>query len=106
MFDKTGKSWLLEINDNPSLDIFHSTDYMGGGGPKNISKVDLEVKSLALSSAIKIAKMSESKRTSFEEGYSYIKIFYQTAAVVNFNKLRELFYSVCLIKNRTYITSG
>ncbi len=64
MFDKSGKSWLLEINDNPSLDIFHSTDYMGGGGPKNISKVDLEVKSLALSSAIKIAKMSRAKRAA------------------------------------------
>ena len=65
MFDKSGKSWLLEINDNPSLDIFHSTDYMGGGGPKNISIVDLEVKSLALASAIKIVKMSRAKRAAF-----------------------------------------
>ena len=48
LFDVTGKAWLLEINDNPSLDVFHTTDYMGGGGPKILSKVDLEVKMLAV----------------------------------------------------------
>jgi tubulin polyglutamylase TTLL11 len=65
MFDSSGKAWLLEINDNPSLDIYHTTDYMGGGGPKVISKVDLEVKSIALGNAIKLAKMSPSKRAAF-----------------------------------------
>lgn len=62
LFEKSGKAWLLEINDNPSLDIFHSTDYMGGGGPKTTSVVDLEIKKCAVANAIKIAKMSEKKR--------------------------------------------
>jgi hypothetical protein len=53
------KAWLLEVNDNPSMDIFHeASDYMGGGGYKELSKVDLYVKQQALGDAIRIAKMS------------------------------------------------
>lgn len=43
MFDSTGKAWLLEINDNPSLDITHSAEYMFQRHA-TLSKVDLEIK--------------------------------------------------------------
>jgi tubulin polyglutamylase TTLL11 len=109
LFDSSGKAWLLEVNDNPSLDIFHTTDFMGGGGPKVQSKVDLEVKKCALGNSIKIAKMTEDKRVAKTEFSCYTRLCradFSSPALSIFRQLRELFYSLCLIKNKKFITSG
>ena len=41
LIDNQLKSWLLEINDNPSLYIYLEKDFMGGGVEKILSEVDL-----------------------------------------------------------------
>jgi len=51
--------YLLEINDHPSLDIYLEKDFMGGGGPKTLSKIDLHVKKTVLKDAIKVSKKKE-----------------------------------------------
>ena len=56
LIDSDLRAWLLEINDNPSLYIYLEKDYMGGGVEKEISQVDLDVKSLVVADAIKLAK--------------------------------------------------
>jgi hypothetical protein len=55
--------YLLEINDHPSLDIYLEKDFMGGGGPKTLSKIDLHVKKTVLKDAIKVTKKKESVET-------------------------------------------
>jgi hypothetical protein len=42
--DENLDCYLLEINDHPSLDIYLEKDFMGGGLPKSLSKIDLHVK--------------------------------------------------------------
>ena len=64
------RAWLLEINDNPSLYIYLEKDYMGGGVEKEISRVDLEVKSTVVTDAILLAK----KKESVEQFRSYKRI--------------------------------
>lgn len=56
LIDQNLKAWLLEVNDNPSLYIYLEKDYMGGGVEKEISRVDLEVKSKVVADAIGLAK--------------------------------------------------
>lgn len=58
LIDANLKAWLIEINDNPSLYIYLEKDFMGGGVEKEISPVDLEVKSKVVTDAIKLSKRS------------------------------------------------
>ena len=68
LIDENLKSWLLEVNDNPSLYIYLEKDYMGGGVEKEISRVDLDVKSEVVADAIELAK-----RTTFPETFKSYK---------------------------------
>ncbi len=54
--DENLDCYLLEINDHPSLDIYLEKDFMGGGLPKSLSKIDLHVKKTVIQDAIKVAK--------------------------------------------------
>jgi hypothetical protein len=50
------KTWLLEINDHPSLNIFLEKDYMGGGMGKSDSKIDLFVKKRIIGDSLMLMK--------------------------------------------------
>jgi len=56
LVDQDLKAWLLEVNDNPSLYIYLEKDFMGGGVPKEVSRVDLDVKGEVVADAIELAK--------------------------------------------------
>jgi hypothetical protein len=47
LIDEKLKVWVLELNDNPSLDIYFSSEYMSGKKPtdEDICPVDFHVKS-------------------------------------------------------------
>ena len=68
LVDQNLKAWLLEVNDNPSLYIYLEKDYMGGGVEKEISRVDLDIKSEVVADAILLAK-----RTSFPDQFKSYK---------------------------------
>ena len=80
---------------------------MGGGMPTSLSPVDLSIKKTCLGDAIKIAKMSEKKRQELNNYKTYIKIFNEENQTTSeFNKMKQIFYSLCLIKNKKYLTNG
>lgn len=58
LIDKNLKAWVLEINDNPSLDIYFDTLFMQhkAHDEADICPVDFYVKSRVLTDAIKLAK--------------------------------------------------
>lgn len=68
LLDENLKPWILEINNNPSLNIYHEDE----NNPdkklkKNISKIsplDLHVKSMVVEDTLKIMSMSNEKKIS------------------------------------------
>ena len=56
MFDETGIPWLLELNSNPSLNIFLEIDKLPGDTLKEISEIDKYVKMKAAQDAISLVK--------------------------------------------------
>lgn len=60
----------MEVNDHPSMYIYHETDYMGGGGEKILSEVDLFVKKKSMGDAIAL-----SRNPSADSYKSYLKIY-------------------------------
>lgn len=75
--------------------------------PTSLSPVDLSIKKTCLGDAIKIAKMSDKKRQALLNYKTYIKISNeQNPTTQEFNKIKEIFYSLCLIKNKKYLTNG
>ena len=98
LVDQNLKAWLLEVNDNPSLYIYLEKDYMGGGVEKEISRVDLEVKSAVVGDAILLAKKSErvdqfrtySRLTGVDEGESSHVVGHMMRLVNLFNELTPI----------------
>jgi len=72
LIDQDLKPWLLEINNNPSLNIEHDTE-VAKSGP--ISPVDLVVKSKVVEDAILLARKKPEKLIELEEFNSYEKVF-------------------------------
>ena len=104
LIDTDLKAWLLEVNDNPSLYIYLEKDYMGGGVEKEISRVDLDVKSEVVADAIELAK-----KNAFPEQFkSYKRLLGMDDNGVspvhdNLMKLLSLFESLTQIKNRKHL---
>jgi hypothetical protein len=105
--------YLLEINDHPSLDIYLEKDYMGGGGLKTLSQIDLYVKKMVLEDTIMLAKKSRETILSKERYKSLFRILpyevssakaaavYETLSVA-----RNIYYKVASIKSKGTITSS
>lgn len=62
LIDQNLKAWLLEINENPSLNIYIEREFMAGNTDNEISRVDLDIKTEVVTDAILLAK-----RTSFPD---------------------------------------
>lgn len=75
LVDEDLNTWLLEINDHPSLNIYLEKDYMGGGMGKSLSLVDQYVKKTAVGDAIKLAKKSDLAVQQIEHFRSLTRIF-------------------------------
>ena len=103
----------MEINDHPSLDIYLEKDYMGGGGLKTLSQIDLYVKKMVLEDTIILAKKSRETILSKDRYKSLFRIMpygeasakagavYETLSVA-----RNLYYKLASIKSKATITSS
>ena len=108
LIDQNLKAWLLEMNDNPSLYIYLEKDYMGGGVEKEISRVDLEVKSTVVADAIMLAK-----RSTTEEWPATFRSYRRLCGLQDVDdspvihsstQLMKLFTELCQIKDRKHLT--
>ena len=73
LIDKNHKFWLLEINHNPSLSIDGETEVAPGVLEHSVSQVDVDVKTYAVTGALKyaIAKLSKGPDSSHVRGRQY-----------------------------------
>lgn len=74
MLDSNGTPWILEINANPSFNI-EATSETKKTGEFTVSPIDLHVKSMVLSHAIKLCLKPVEKMMEYEEYDSYTQIF-------------------------------
>ena len=104
LVDQNMKAWLLEINDNPSLYIYLEKDFMGGGVDKEISPVDLEVKSKVVTDAILLAKRNSSAGwpENFRSFNHLAGLDGESDSVVleSAKALQQLFHEITPIKNK------
>ena len=74
LIDEDLKAWILEINDNPSMYIYHEKDYMGGGGEKILSQVDLDVKMKCFGDALNLTNKIFRNNEKIDSFKSYNRI--------------------------------
>ena len=109
LVDQDMKTWLLEVNDNPSLYIYHEKDYMAGGADKTLSKADLSVKKKVLRDAIALVKRQNIPEESYRS-YERIAV-YGNDGIEGFESseqldiLHRLFLSLTQIKDQSKVTS-
>ena len=77
LIDEQLKAWVLEINDNPSLDIYFDPAHMSNTRcyDSDICPVDLHVKSKVVTDTFKLVSKAKSKIESTETFKSMTKIF-------------------------------
>lgn len=113
LIDKDLKAWILEINDHPSFNIMYSKEFMGTvKSEETLSQVDLYVKKMAMTDALKMVLKKPEKLDQVENSiFSYSRVFpcsdpdHNKVGYTMF-KIRELFYKLCSIKDKLFITSA
>ena len=109
LVDSNLKTWLLEINDHPSLNIFLEKDYMGGGCGKSLSQVDLYVKKTIVGDALKLIRKSEDKITALNKFRSLTRVFPSESesnqVMETLNKIRSVYYDIAAVKQKENISS-
>lgn len=56
MLDRNLRAWLMEINANPSMNMFLERELPDGTHEKTVSEFDRHLKTMVLSDAIRIGK--------------------------------------------------
>lgn len=112
MIDADLKAWVLELNHNPSLDIYFSSEYMSGKKmtDDDICPVDFHVKSKVISDTLHLVGKKLSTIASIDtfNSLSHIHPKEDGAQPLNhiLQQLRQLFYKLTPIKEKRFITSG
>ena len=68
------KAWVLEVNENPSLDIMIKRNMPDGSFQKTVGHADRFIKSQIIGSAIKLMKKKPNKRLEAESIGCYTRI--------------------------------
>jgi len=104
---------VLEVNDHPSLNIYFEKEFMGGKKPteEDICPVDLMVKSTVVIDTIELARKKHSSIEEIDEFESLTKIHpnadcESSAIATVLQQLRTLFYKLCPIKSKSFISCG
>jgi hypothetical protein len=113
LIDRELKAWILEVNDHPSLNIYHSKEYMGMRNyDEDICETDLYVKKRVVSDCINLCMKKTSTISEIDCLGSLTKILPNSsdeeASSLNacVHALRQLFYRLAPIKNKASINSG
>ena len=59
LVDKKLRAWLMEVNANPSLNMFLERELPSGESEKTLSELDKYVKTLVIADALRIVKSKE-----------------------------------------------
>jgi hypothetical protein len=85
LIDKNLQPWILEINSNPSLNVFTEDSQM----PRpTISEIDLYLKSLVTHDALRICVLDDKDQDPRKTSYKRLNI--ESVGVI-FNQMREIF---------------
>jgi len=109
--DEDMKTYLLEVNNHPSMNIYLEKEHMGGNEGRIVSLIDHYVKKRILGDTILLVKKKKEKIKQIDEFRSLSKIFptddsESNFVVQNLKRLRDLFYKIAPIKNKAAITSS
>lgn len=101
--------WVLEVNDHPSLNIYHDTEFMGGRKleDSDICPVDYHVKSQLICDTVALARKTHEKIAQTED-YGCLHRIHPSADQVIFPlvcSLQDLFYKLCKVSDKRAITS-
>ena len=108
MIDKNLKTWLLEINDHPSLDIYFDKDGINSAflPDEYICPVDLHVKSTVVKDTVKLMMKSKKKIEKITLYKSLMKCQLQGNPMFSVVKnLRSLFYAIASVTKKQTITT-
>ncbi|CAI2363799.1 unnamed protein product [Moneuplotes crassus] len=113
MIDSDYKAWLLEINNNPSLNILFEKDFMNSSDSE-ISQIDLDIKKPMLSDAIQLAQLFAKDRSSLDDivqHNSLTKIYYDSvfSPRTEFDvqhSCKIIYNSLSGLKGKSCLTSG
>ncbi len=111
LIDKKLQVWVLEVNDHPSLNIYHDPDPMSAKKMEDtdICPVDYHVKSQLVVDTVSLAKQSVATVEATNEFGCLHKIHpvgQEDQIFVLVSALRELFYKVAKISDKSNITSS
>jgi len=106
LIDKDLQVWVLEVNDHPSLNIYHETDPMGSREDAPICPVDYYVKSQLIIDTVALAR-----KTKQDERYGCLSRIFPSTSIPSdisplVGSLRQLFYKLAPVKDKGTITSS
>ena len=106
MMDQNCKAYLMEINSNPSMNMFLERQNEKGENEKEISELDKYLKTLVIEDALKIIR---SKKQLDDLGW-YIQILPTDDEQYNqyyiYDQIREIFTTLTGVKKTEFITAS
>jgi len=91
MIDEDLKAWVLEMNHNPSLDIYFSSEYMSGKKmtDDDICPVDFHVKNRVITDTLQLARKKLSTISSIDNFNSLSHIHPKEYGAAPFNRILQ-----------------
>jgi hypothetical protein len=104
LIDASLRTWLLEINDHPSLNIYFSKEFIDvkRKSDADICPTDLHVKATVVADSVNLARLAEPS-----DEYRSLKLIYRACEEhVVISKARTVFRSLTKIKEPTSVSQS